>query len=288
MSLSNNNTNTQPPDAHVPLHAKDASQAPAAPTTPESADQLAHELANLLDGSLRHLGIAIDTLSHNQTPPEPPPTSNNTNDPNLLGRLQTTDRAMRQMASLIHAWMRSAPKPRELFDQSLTLKQTLEQVIEIHRPSAESHGIDLALQMDSIAATLPAGPVFPVVANAILNSIQAIADTPNDGASKQHRILVAVRVEAGITWLMISDNGPGIDPAMIDEQGAIRIGQTTKPDGHGLGLTLSQQVARSLHGTLDLRSRLEGGAILTLRYPAASLRPNHKDAPSTNHTKTQE
>lgn len=245
-------------------------------------------MANLLDGSLRHLGIAIDTLSQDQQPTEQASDSQNADNPKLLDRLQTTDLAMRQMASLIKAWMKSAPKPRDLFEQSQTLKQALEQVIDIHKPSAASHGIELILQMDTIAVKLPAGPVFPVVANAILNSIEAIAGKPSDGESKQHRILVAVRVEAGLVWLMVSDDGPGLDPNMLDEQGLPRIGQTTKPEGHGLGLTLSQQVARSLHGTLNLRNQPEGGAILTLRFPATSLRPNHESDTHTNHTTPQE
>lgn len=248
MSPTNNN---KPPDDH---------------TVPQdTASQLAHELANLLDGSLRHLGIAINTLSGNPSPAETQP------DDKLLGRLHTTDRAMRQMASLIHAWMKAAPQPRDLFEQSQTLKQTLDQIIEIHQPSAARHNIDLSLQVDTNAAKLPAGPVFPVVANAILNSIQAIADADHNDASAQHSIEVIARLEAGTVWIMVNDDGPGLNPDMIDDQGNLRIGHTTKPDGHGIGLTLSQQVAQSLNGKLELRPRPEGGTSLVLRFPASSL-----------------
>jgi signal transduction histidine kinase len=241
------------------------------PEPSAAAAQLAHELANLLDGSLRHLGIAIDTLSHTQQPPDTVAQQENAGDDKLLDRLQTTDRAMRQMASLIKAWMKSAPKPRDLFDQSQTLGQTLEQVIEIHRPSADRHGIDIELQLEPTAAELPAGPIFPVAANAILNSIEAIAHATPGGESKQHRIVVTVRLEAGLVWLIVSDDGPGIDPRMIDEHGNLRIGQTTKPDGHGLGLMLSQQVAHSLQGTFSLIPNPDGGTRMTLRCPAVSL-----------------
>lgn len=242
--------------------------------SPDRTAQLAHELANLLDGSLRHLGLAIDTLSHAPKPVAP------AEDDKILQRLQTTDHAMRQMASLIHAWMKSAPRPRDLFEQSQTLRQALEQVVEIHRPLASRHGIALALDIDAEATSLPAGPVFPVIANAILNAVEAIAVSQADDASAQHRIHVNARVEAGYINLIVEDDGPGLAPSMRDEQGRLRIGRSTKPDGHGLGLTLSQEIAQSLHGTLELTTRTGGGTRMTLRFPAvdttrSTITPTH-------------
>ena len=266
MSPSHNNPSTEPTDANA---------------------QLAHELANLLDGSLRHLGIAIDTLSQGHRPTELAAPTEATGD-DILDRLQTTDRSMRQMASLIKAWMKSAPKPRELFEQAQTLKKTLEQVIETHRPAANRYGIDIVLQLEPTAANLPAGPVFPVIANAILNSIQAIAHTPGNVDSKQHRIGVTVRLEAGLVSITVSDNGPGIDPEMLDEQGNLRVGHTTKPDGHGLGLMLSRQIAHSLEGSMKLIPNPDGGTRMTLRYPVTSLGPNTKTDAHANLTTHQE
>ena len=249
------------------------------PNPPDPAAQLAHELANLLDGSLRHLGLAIDTLSHAPKPADP------AEDDKILQRLQTTDHAMRQMASLIHAWMKSAPRPRDLFEQSQTLRQTLEQVIEIHRPLAARHGITIELEVDATAAKRPAGPVFPVIANAILNAIEAIAGSQTDDAPTQHRITVTARVEAGCINLIVEDNGPGLAPTMRDEHGRLLIGRSTKPDGHGLGLTLSQQIAHSLNGTLELSPRTGGGTRLTLRFPAeGSTRNEITPTPTTSQT----
>lgn len=258
MSLSHNNN--PPPDR-------------------DPAAELAHELANLLDGSLRHLGLAIDTLSHAPKPVDP------AEGDALMRRLRITDHAMRQMASLIHAWMKSAPRPRDLFEQSQTLAQTLEQVVETHRPLATRHGIELVLEIDATAASLPAGPVFPVIANAILNGIEAIADRKADSASTRRRIVVIARVQAGQINLIVEDDGPGLAPSMRDGQGRLLIGRSTKPDGHGLGLTLSHQVARSLDGTLELTPRTGGGTRLTLRFPAESLSistktPTHVTTPT--------
>ncbi len=245
---------------------------------PDPADQLAHELANLLDGSLRHLGLAIDTLSHAPRSADP------AEDDKTLQRLETTDRAMRQMASLIHAWMKSAPRPRDLFERSQTLGQTLEHAVEIHRPLADRHGITLALDISADAAPRPAGPVFPVIANAILNAIEAIAAAQADDAPARHRIDVTARAQAGHVNLMVEDDGPGLPPSMRDETGRLLVGRSTKPDGHGLGLTLSRQIALGLHGTLELTPRPGGGTRLTLRFPAD--RPA-RSTPARTHSNTQ-
>ncbi len=264
MSHINNNTNgpaPREPGSHAP---------------PDPADQLAHELANLLDGSLRHLGLAINTLR--ETDPTPAPTHSGPASHSdaaaadaVLSRLQTTDRAMRQMASLIHAWMKRAPQPREMFDQSQTLRQTLEQVIQLHHPSATRHEIELCMTLGDDTAGLPSGPIFPIVANALRNSIEAIADADPQAAPRPHRIDIAVVLEADQLCLTVSDNGPGLNPSMCDAQGQLRFGRSTKVNGHGLGLPLCQQIAADLKGTLELTSRQPHGTQLTLRCPVASL-----------------
>lgn len=274
--------NRMSPTNHNTSGPNSRHQGPHAPPNP--ADQLAHELANLLDGSLRHLGIAIDTLRETD-PPEPDHTPSDPADPDaLLARLQTTDRAMRQMVSLIHAWMKRAPQPREMFDQSQTLGQTLEQVIHLHRPSASRHGIELCLTLGDGAADIPAGPIFPILANALRNSIEAIADADPKATPGPHRIDITATLEADQLCLIVSDNGPGLDPSMYDAQGRLLLGRSTKTDGHGLGLPLSQQIAASLHGTFELTPRQPHGTQLTLRCPVTSLATPDSQTPHTPDT----
>ncbi len=264
MSPTNNNTNEPAPNKPGP-HAP-----------PDPADQLAHELANLLDGSLRHLGLAINTLKDSE-PAEtnPPAPGRNTHGPAdadaILTRLQTTDRAMRQMASLIHTWMKRAPKPNDLFDQSQTLSQMLDQTIQLHDLSAAQQGIELSLTLGQDAADIPAGPIFPIVANALRNSIEAITDADPQSIPGPHWIDITVALESDQIRLTVSDNGPGPDPSIYDGDGLVCPGITTKPLGHGLGLTLSQQIASSLQGTLKLTARPPRGAQLTMRCPLTSL-----------------
>ncbi len=258
MSPANNNTNK---------HGRGGS---GSDTTPEPADQMAHELANLLDGSLRHLGIVIDTL-RDSGKPGTHPIAESADPVALLARLQTTDRAMRQMVSLIHAWMKKAPGPMELFDRAQTLGQMLEEVVLLHEPAAKRYGIELYLSVDDTAGQLSAGPIFPIVANGLRNAIEAVSDSNSQTSPGPNQIQVVAGVVDEQLQLCVRDNGPGLAPSLIDAQGAVRTDVSTKGAGHGLGLTLSRQIARSLDGTLELTPRHPRGVELTLRCPVSSL-----------------
>ncbi|WP_409410844.1 ATP-binding protein [Bradyrhizobium sp. sBnM-33] len=54
----------------------------------------------------------------------------------------------------------------------------------------------------------------------------------------------------------MSDNGPGIDPDLGDD--AIAAFATTKPDGLGLGLSLSRSVIEAHGGELRIESTKHG------------------------------
>jgi signal transduction histidine kinase len=63
----------------------------------------------------------------------------------------------------------------------------------------------------------------------------------------------------------VTDNGPGIDPAIADK--LFTPFATTKRTGTGLGLTLARRIAREHRGDLFGRTRPEGGACFTLTLP---------------------
>jgi signal transduction histidine kinase len=220
--------------------------------------QLAHELANLLDGGMRNLGLAMSSLRVGPKPPTTP------DDEDLLRRLQSANAAMQHMAKLIHRWMANGKSPG-LHDDPRSLAESLESALRLLGPAAKAHQISLHVEIDEAAANLPAGPVYPIVANAIRNSIEAIADSR---ATRDRRIEVLVRrIDAQIE-LTIRDSGPGVRQELFDAHGGLRFGVTTKATGHGVGLSLSRDLVRNLGGTLTLTNRRPHGAELVVRLPA--------------------
>ncbi|MFS8048150.1 sensor histidine kinase [Rhizobium sp. BR 314] len=126
---------------------------------------------------------------------------------------------------------------------------------------------DLAQQAITLDVTIAEAPCIvaidvisfqQVIHNLIRNAADAVAGQP--GA----RITLKAGSQNGQAVIVIADNGPGIDPALLD-----RIFEpffTTKPDGMGLGLPLCIRLIEKVDGTIEVRN--DGGACFTIRLPA--------------------
>lgn len=101
------------------------------------------------------------------------------------------------------------------------------------------------------------------VLNLIENAIQA--------GGGDVRLKVHLYTRNNTLRLSVSDNGSGIEPAVL-----ARLGEpffTTKTTGTGLGLTVVKAVARAHQGKLQLRSRLGRGTCATVCLPLFSSAP---------------
>ena len=79
-------------------------------------------------------------------------------------------------------------------------------------------------------------------------------------------MVAAETTPSGTAEVHIRDNGPGFDPAMVD-QGFFPFA-TTKADGIGLGLSLSRSIVESHGGRLSVDGDATG-AVVTFTLPAA-------------------
>ena len=63
----------------------------------------------------------------------------------------------------------------------------------------------------------------------------------------------------GFLKVCVSDNGPGFDPALLDQ--AVAPFATTKPDGMGLGLSLCRSIVESHRGRLTVAGDATGAIV---------------------------
>jgi signal transduction histidine kinase len=98
--------------------------------------------------------------------------------------------------------------------------------------------------------------------NLIVNAEQALAGRPG-GA-----IRVELEESPGHVVLRVSDNGPGIDAAAVDEMFDSFFTTRSREEASGLGLTVARIAAEQCGGTLDFEPR-DAGASFALRLPAA-------------------
>ena len=88
-------------------------------------------------------------------------------------------------------------------------------------------------------------------------------------ASPQHVHFEAAR-DGDTLVLSVSDDGPGFAAPMLEQFGKPYRSSKGRPGG-GLGLFLVVNVARTLGGSVTAHNRAEGGAVVVLRLPLASI-----------------
>ncbi|MEE9404383.1 MAG: ATP-binding protein [Algisphaera sp.] len=150
-----------------------------------------------------------------------------------------------------------------------TLAETISRLLKVYQPHAKKAGVQLTIQLDPAAATQPAGLTYTLLANALINAIDAAARSTENHHTPQVDVAIT-HTNTGIT-LTVSDTGPGIDPCVMDAQGNIRPGASTKHNNPGVGLVVCRQIAADLDGSLKLTNRTGGGAVFTMHAPRYAM-----------------
>ena len=133
-------------------------------------------------------------------------------------------------------------------------------------------GIDIALELDRDlpAVHSVADHLTQVLMNLMINSADALENT----SGRKRSIRVATRADGGAVLLTVSDNGHGMDGALL--QRVFDESFTTKPldKGRGLGLFLCKNLIEQHGGRIELESAPNAGTtarvVLPLRQPAAA------------------
>ena len=101
-----------------------------------------------------------------------------------------------------------------------------------------------------------------LILSLVRNAIEALADQPN--GDRRVTVRTAPHLRSHVE-LSVSDNGPGVEPSIIDHLFAPFV--TTKAQGTGLGLCISQTIARTHGGTIGYRPAEPAGACFYVRLP---------------------
>ena len=75
------------------------------------------------------------------------------------------------------------------------------------------------------------------------------------------------RVAAGDVELVVSDTGGGVDPSV--RRRLFSPFTSTKPNGLGVGLSISKSIVDAHHGEIRAEDNAEGGADFIVRLPGA-------------------
>ncbi len=226
-----------------------------------SLRQLAHELNSLLDGSLRHLGLALGQLE--QTVGEGA-AGVSAATAEVSETISIAREAMWQMAQLLEQVIRGDGGPARVLSRMQTIDQEVRRICGLLGALAGAHGIRLVQTIEPEAGRLPIGPLGTIISNGLRNAIQACARGAQESLNKERpgRVELTVkRADPGTLVIQILDTGPGLP---VDSEAA--------PAGHGVGVALSRQVIEELGGRLELSAAPGGrGTRFFVRVPIARL-----------------
>jgi two-component system NtrC family sensor kinase len=127
-----------------------------------------------------------------------------------------------------------------------------------HEAALQGVTIETHCEDPSLAAPIAHNHLIMVLCNLVSNAIQAMG-------SGGRISMYAEQPVNGDLQILVEDNGPGMAPEEIDR--SLGILYTTKPEGLGLGLTVSQELIRSAGGKLTLQSEPGRGTRVTIRFP---------------------
>lgn len=109
---------------------------------------------------------------------------------------------------------------------------------------------------------ISAAKLEQVISNLLSNALDAVP-------AGQGLIEVGVDAVGEEVWVTVSDNGPGVNEALLHRIFDPFVTTKGENEGTGLGLAISRRLVRAMGGELSVENRAEGGARFTLRLPLA-------------------
>jgi signal transduction histidine kinase len=209
----------------------------------EMASGLAHELTQPLTAILAQAQAGRRMLGHGDVAALAPVLND------------TVTQARR--ASTILERFRNWSRPQQMPVSACDLRDVVGNVRTLLTPQAAKRGTRLTFDVPSEPVRVTADPVEmeQVVFNLVRNAIEATGD-----GSAAGRVSVTLRKTEGRTVLEVADDGPGI--AADIRPRLFTPFTTTRADGTGLGLALSQRLVERAGGEITL---VDGGPGATFR-----------------------
>jgi signal transduction histidine kinase len=215
--------------------------------------RLAHEIRNPLSSLNIHVQLLEEDLAHLPVPARDQATT----------RLEIIYGELHRLENIVKHFLRLA-RPSELDPAPVDLAALIRHVCALLRPEAEAQGTELAA---AVQPTLPAlmadaAQLTQALVNLVINALQAV--------QQRGRVEVSALVANPGREVVIEvrDTGPGIAPDKLEA--VFEPYYTTKEEGSGLGLWITQQILTAHHGTLRAGNGPAGGAVFTLRLPIGS------------------
>ena len=219
----------------------------------EMTTSLAHEINQPLTAILSNAQAAQRFLS--QAPPDIGEVRQ------ILDDIIRDDRRASEVVRKVRALVKKE-KPRQ---EPLDLNEMIQQVVDLIRGDSLLQGLSIGTDLSPELATVHGDGIQlqQVILNLILNGAAAMRNAP----LAQRKIIVRTAMADNRTVkASVTDFGVGIDENNIER--LFEPFYTTKPEGLGMGLSISRTIIKAHGGTMEASNNREGGATFAFTLPA--------------------
>ena len=183
----------------------------------------------------------------------------------VLRLIEAQVKRANEMLARVRVFRRRDPAPVTAID----LCRIVADAVDLAQPLAIGKQIKISLESctDPVTVVADGMKISQVVLNLLFNAVEAIDQS--DSAERQ--VWVSVLPESEGARVTVRDSGPGIRPG--DARRIFDCFESDKPEGCGLGLTLSRVLVEGLEGRLWADPGESAGAALHLWLPWPGSHP---------------
>lgn len=220
----------------------------------EMASGMAHELNQPLTAILSNSQACIRLLE-----------SKPTNSELLIDTLEIIG-AQSKRASAIIAQLRQFVKKDSNERSLVDINQLINDVVTLTKQDIDNSDIKLELSLMDTIPRIPAQAIQidQVILNLVLNAMDSLIQVK----PSKRRLIISSRLQDNNIVIGVADSGIGISPQVIDKLFSPYI--TTKQQGMGLGLSISEGIIQAHNGSIKAHNRETGGAEFYCYFPIGS------------------
>jgi PAS domain S-box-containing protein len=224
-------------------------------TVGELAASIAHEINQPLAAIVWNANAALRWLALN-----PPNLAKAHDSAELI--IRDGERAS-QVIARIRAMLKKTPPSKTLLD----VNEFINEVVGLTQSEIVQHSIRLLV---ALADDLPKVPgdriqLQQVMLNLIVNAVEAMLSIED---RERALLITSGRFADNDVRIAVTDNGPGIDPQTVHH--VFDAFATTKPEGMGMGLTISRSIIDAHGGRLWTEANDQYGATFQFTLPIAA------------------
>lgn len=223
----------------------------------ELAASIAHEVNQPLSGIITNASTCLRMLA--------------VDPPDIDGAVKTAQRSLRDgnRASEVIRRLRGLYRKQHFTPDALDLNEAAQEVVAICAHNLQRRQVVLTLELDPSLPPVTGDRIQlqQVILNLVLNAAEAIEDSDD----RRRRIVIATSLRSdGMVELAVKDTGLGLAEDQIGR--VFDAFYTTKPDGMGVGLSVSKSILERHGGGLTACGNPDGGATFTFGIPQADAR----------------